>query len=153
MDRIEHWIDGKPVAGSGGETFETVNPENGQPLARVCSGTDDDVASAVESAHRAFADYGRLGPSAREQILLRAAELLQQRSGEFCESLIDEIGSPMAKAQMEIGIATRVLRANAAMARRMTGRTYASDVAGRWSHAVRRPLGVVAATRACRDES
>jgi len=59
--------------------------------------------------------------------------------------LIDEIGSPLAKAKMEIGIAARVLRANAGMARRVSGRTYQSDVPGRWSQAVRRPLGVVAA--------
>jgi acyl-CoA reductase-like NAD-dependent aldehyde dehydrogenase len=142
--RVEHWIHGTATTGQGDETFRALNPDNDRVIAEVCAGTCDDVVAAVESSWRAFEDWRNFGPSVREALLLRAAELLQRQADEFCDLLIEEIGSPLAKARMEVGIASRVLRANAGMARRMTGRTYPSDVTERWSLAVRRPLGVVA---------
>ncbi len=142
--QVEHWIHGTATAGQSDETFRSLDPENDKLIAEVRTGTRDDVAAAVESSRRAFEDWRQTGPSVREGLLLRAAELLQQHADEFCDLLIEEIGSPLAKARMEVGIASRVLRANAGMARRMTGRTYPSDVTERWSLAVRRPLGVVA---------
>ncbi|MCS7471559.1 aldehyde dehydrogenase family protein [Stieleria sp. ICT_E10.1] len=139
-----HWIDGEHHASSSARTFESLNPEDDSVIATAACGDAGDVALAVDSAAQAFQRFQELGPSQREAILLRAAELLQQRSANFRDLLIREIGSPVGKASMEIGIATRVLKANAAMARRMTGRTYSSDVPGRWSLGFRKPLGVVA---------
>ncbi|MCA9137306.1 MAG: aldehyde dehydrogenase family protein [Planctomycetales bacterium] len=147
---IEHWINGQSVASQSGRTFESTNPEDDSVIARASRGDAVDVAAAVHSAWSAFSQISGQGPSARESVLLRAAELLQQRSELFCDLLIRETGSPLSKAMMEIQIASRVLRANAAMARRMTGRTYSSDVAGpnnqmgRWSLGFRKPIGVVA---------
>lgn len=152
---IDHWIGGKHVGSAGlgasGKRFPIVNPDDDSVIGSGCHGEAADVAAAVEAAHQAFTTYSTLGPSAREAVLFKAAELLQQQSDAFCDLLIREIGSPISKARMEIAIATRVLKATAGMPRRMTGRTYSSDLPGssdipsRWSFAVRRPLGVVAA--------
>jgi acyl-CoA reductase-like NAD-dependent aldehyde dehydrogenase len=146
---VLHWINGDSVAGSSGTSFDDLNPENDSLIASVVRGDHADVRSAVNAAAESFEPYARLGPSAREGMLLRAADLLQRDAEDFRNLLVDEIGSPVAKANLEISIATRVLKANAGMARQMTGRTYASDVPGstagrgRWSIGFRRPLGVV----------
>lgn len=141
---ILHWIGGRALASRSGRTYESVDPEDDSLVAIAARGDADDVRTAVDSAAETWVDYSKLGPSAREGILLRAADLLQQQASEFRELLVREIGSPVTKAEMEIGIATRVLKANAGIARQMTGRTYSSDVPGRWSLGFRKPLGVVA---------
>lgn len=152
---IDHWINGNHVASESGCTFESLNPEDDSVIAVVSRGEAQDIAAAAQSSAKAFAVTSKQGPSAREAVLLRAADLLQQQSDSFCDLLIRETGSPVSKAMMEIAIATRVLRANASMARRMTGRTYSSDIAssdiagpqdpmGRWSLGFRRPIGVAA---------
>ncbi|MCD0458550.1 aldehyde dehydrogenase family protein [Roseiconus lacunae] len=141
---VLHWIGGKHRHSSCSATLINTNPETDERLSIVARGTAADVDAAVQSAANVQPGLAALGPSAREGILLRAAEILQRDRDAWAELLIQEIGSPITKAMMEIDIATRVLRANASMARRMTGRTYPSDVPGRMSIAIREPLGVVA---------
>ncbi|WP_182868930.1 aldehyde dehydrogenase family protein [Rhodopirellula sp. JC639] len=140
----DHWIAGTHHASRSDRTFESLAPEDDSVIARAARGDARDVTFAVDSAAAAFEAFRESSPSQRESILLHTAELLDQRSAQFRDLLIREIGSPVSKAMMEIGIATRVLKANAAMARRMTGRTYKSDVPGRWSLGFRKPIGVVA---------
>ncbi|MCC9599657.1 aldehyde dehydrogenase family protein [Stieleria sp. JC731] len=141
---VKHWIGGEYQSSSVSEHFVSFDPETDQQLCKVCCGTVAEVDAAVQAAATAQERSSGLGPSQREAILLRAADLLLRDQDQFIDLLIREIGSPISKAKMEIGIAARVLRANASMARRMTGRTYQSDIAGRMSLAIREPLGVVA---------
>ncbi|WP_161604394.1 aldehyde dehydrogenase family protein [Roseiconus nitratireducens] len=141
---IRHWIDAKPHGTESGRRFQSVNPEDGTVVAEALRGGADDVDKAVDAAHRAAEPMAQTTPSERETILLQAAALLQRDADEFCDLLIREIGSPIGKAKMEIEIATRLLKANAGITRRLTGRTYPSDIQGRWSLGFRRPIGVVA---------
>lgn len=52
MKKINHWINGKNVAGS--DTFHTTNPATGEVLAEVASGGADEINQAVEAAKAAF---------------------------------------------------------------------------------------------------
>ena len=142
--QVSHWIDSCPFTPPSCDWFETTNPDNNKTLARVARGTPDDVRLAVASAESAASRLAVTSPSEREAWLLTAAQVLERESDSFRELLIDEIGSPLAKANLEIGIATRLLRAHAGLARRSAGRSYQSDVQDRWSIGVRQPLGVVA---------
>ena len=141
---IDHWVAGANYQPASQRRFESSNPDNGQILAQVARGCSRDVDAAVTSAADCFLSYQATAPSFRERILLRAADRLEQDAKEFQEILIEEIGSPVSKAEMEINLSARVLRANASIARRLSGRTYPSDLHGRWSLGFRRPLGVVA---------
>ncbi|MEL6106003.1 MAG: aldehyde dehydrogenase family protein [Planctomycetota bacterium] len=141
---VSHWIGGRSVSSASGEWLESVDPDNGECLAKVARGTPDEVVAAVEAAEAMTTTLAATGPSEREAWLLSAAERLDREADSFREALIREIGSPLAKANMEIGIAARLLRAHAGLARRSGGQTYRSDVPGRWSLGFRKPLGVVA---------
>ena len=59
--------------------------------------------------------------------------------------MIDEIGSPLKKAEFEYGKALSMLRAASGMARQAKGEVIPSDHAGRLSISIRKPVGVVAA--------
>ena len=144
MNRLDHWIDGQPAASLSGETFEILRPLDDTVISKAARGSSADVEQAVASAHAAFARYQATTPSDREAWLLRSAELLERRSERLVEILIDEVGSPITKARREIATSIGVLRAAAGTVRRVTGDTLPTDVPGRLSLSLRRPLGVVA---------
>ncbi len=144
MHQLNHWIDGQSTAPESGETFDLLAPLDDTRIAVAARGSAGDVERAVTSAQAAFASYRATAPSDREAWLLRAAELLQQRSEPLCESLIDEVGSPITKARREITTSIGVLRAAAGAVRRVTGDTLPTDTPDRLSLSLRRPLGVVA---------
>ncbi|MCR9198632.1 MAG: aldehyde dehydrogenase family protein [Planctomycetaceae bacterium] len=138
------WINGQPHRPASPEIFEDANPLDDQAFARVVRGTPADIGLAVEAAAEAFHQHWQIGPSDREGWLLTAADLLQQRQQEFVDLLIDEVGSPITKARREIDTSVLQLRAAAGIPRRLAGKTLPTDVAGRVSLSVRRPLGVIA---------
>ncbi|MEQ9409427.1 MAG: aldehyde dehydrogenase family protein [Fuerstiella sp.] len=139
------WIAGQSVTSESGMWFDDLNPLDDSLYARAAAGTTADVHRAVVAADTAFQTFRRSRPAEREGWLLKAAELLQQQADEFVEILIDEVGSPITKARREVATATGVLRAAAGATRRLSGKTFPTDVPGRMSLSVRSPLGVVAA--------
>ena len=99
----------------------------------------------MQTAHAAFRNYGRTLASEREAWLSRAAGIMEGRREALVDLLIDEVGSPVGKAQFEVQYAIGCLRAAAGATRRVTGQTLPADLPGRFSMSVRQPLGVVAA--------
>jgi acyl-CoA reductase-like NAD-dependent aldehyde dehydrogenase len=144
IQEVKLWINGQARAAQAGATYLDNNPETDTPIARVARADAADVHAAVEAAHAAFATYAKTLPREREAWLGRAATLLEERSEAFAEILIQEIGSPMNKARFELSYAVNHLRAAAGIPRRMSGETLPSDTPGRFSMAVREPLGVFA---------
>ncbi|MEM9587302.1 MAG: aldehyde dehydrogenase family protein [Planctomycetota bacterium] len=144
MRTLGHWIDGREVPLGEASTLDVVNPDNDQPIARIADADCGSIDSAVLSAHQAFVNHRDTGPSEREAWLLEAADRLNERQEEFVEELIDENGSPITKARREVSTSINVLRAAAGACRRTTGDTFPTDVVGRFSLGIRKPLGVVA---------
>lgn len=142
--RVQHWIAGSDSMPADGACFTDHNPLDDSVYALAARGTAEDVDRAVRAADAAFATYGLSLPREREKILGRAADLLEQQRSEFIDILVDEIGSPIRKAQFELSLSSALLRAAAGMARLAGGKILPSDVAGRLSMATRSPLGVVA---------
>jgi acyl-CoA reductase-like NAD-dependent aldehyde dehydrogenase len=138
------WIGGEFRAATGAAVMLDRRPEDDAPYAEVAQASTNDVDLAVSAANTAFSSYRGTTPGQREAWLCKAAELLEQRAAQFVEVLIDEIGSPIAKAQFEIKYAIAHLRAAAGIPRRVAGQTLPSDVPGRFSMSVREPLGVFA---------
>lgn len=52
MKKINHWINGKNVAGS--DYFHTTNPASGEVLAEVAAGGEAEIHQAVAAAKEAF---------------------------------------------------------------------------------------------------
>lgn len=142
--QIDHWIDGRSVRPESDRYLDVRRPTDDRVIARAARGSRADVTRAVDSAESAFHVLRGVGPSEREGWLLAAAENLREHSEAFVELLIEEVGSPVTKARREIVTSVGVLRAAAGAARRTTGDTLPSDVGGRLSLGLRRPLGVVA---------
>jgi acyl-CoA reductase-like NAD-dependent aldehyde dehydrogenase len=69
-------IDGEWVDAASGKTFDTVNPANGEVLARVAEADKEDVDRAVTAARRAFESWSTQKPSKRTKLLLKIADAI-----------------------------------------------------------------------------
>ena len=58
MKKINHWINGKNVAGA--DYFHTTNPATGEVLAEVASGGEAEINQAVAAAKEAFPKWANL---------------------------------------------------------------------------------------------
>ncbi|MBX2838252.1 MAG: aldehyde dehydrogenase family protein [Gammaproteobacteria bacterium] len=145
ISTVDHFINGEDCPPDSGQYFDDRNPIDDSVYARAAQGNGKDMDKAAKAAHEAFATYRHSLINEREAWLCEAASILQRQKQEFIDILIDEVGSPVGKANFEVGLSIDLLRAAAGMARQVAGKTLPSDVPGRFSMSTREPIGVVAA--------
>jgi|TARA_X000000950_G_scaffold95851_1_gene120982 acyl-CoA reductase-like NAD-dependent aldehyde dehydrogenase len=138
------WIDGQEVLPSGGLYFDDINPSNQSIIAKVAKGTTADIDKAVAAAKKAFMSFSQTQAKDREAILSRAAALVERDKEEYLQLLIDEVGSPIMKAQFEVDYCINAFRAAAGVPRRLTGETMPLDRPGAFGMSVREPVGIIA---------
>ncbi|MGY6025126.1 aldehyde dehydrogenase [Streptomyces spinosirectus] len=94
-----HHIDGADEGG-GGAAFAAVSPRDGQVLTRVADAGAAEVDAAVAAARRAFdsGPWPRLAPADRGRLLLRVADLLEERRAELALTISLEMGKPVTDA-------------------------------------------------------
>jgi vanillin dehydrogenase len=141
---ITPFINGHAIEVEESRLTPVTNPATGRPFSRVFMAGPAEMRRAIEAAHAVKDLWGNTVAAERELILIRAADVLENKRQEIVELLIDEAGSTFGKAQFEISFTTNMLRASAGEARRIFGSVIPSDVPGLVSFAMRRPLGVVA---------
>jgi len=145
MKEYQLFIDNEYTASATGAYSDDLNPANNEVYARVQNAGKADVERILASSTRAFQTWKDVSPSAREKLLLNVADLMEERSKELAEVLIDEAGSTLLKAGYETHHTPVFLRSMAGECRRVKGETYLSDYPGVKSYCIRRPLGIVLA--------
>lgn len=93
-----HFIGGEWVGASGGETITQYNPATGEALARIQSGTPDDVRKAVAAARAAFPKWSRSTASERQELLMEIAARLKRRHADFARMESMNNGKPLSEA-------------------------------------------------------
>ena len=92
-----HFIDGVFCDSVDGQTFDVVNPATEEVVAHAARGQAADVDRAVAAAKASFDSgvWSRAKPSFRRDVLMRAADLIDERADEInlIESL--EMGHPV----------------------------------------------------------
>ena len=68
-----HYIDGAFVESHGREVMDIIRPTDGQVIARVTLGDEEDTRRAIAAAKRAFATFGRTTKEERAEHLAPAA--------------------------------------------------------------------------------
>ncbi|WP_324786033.1 aldehyde dehydrogenase [Streptomyces sp. H51] len=94
-----HHIDGTDEPGSGA-TFAVVSPRDGQVLTEAADAGQTEVDHAVAAARRAFdsGPWPRLAPADRGRVLLRLADLLEERRQDLALTVTLEMGKPITDA-------------------------------------------------------
>jgi aldehyde dehydrogenase (NAD+) len=82
--RYDLFINGKFVAPSKGEYFDTINPANEKKLAEVGLATSEDVDKAVRAARSVYEKtWSKMPAKERGKYIYRIARMLQERAREF----------------------------------------------------------------------
>jgi acyl-CoA reductase-like NAD-dependent aldehyde dehydrogenase len=144
IPQSELWIGGKQVKPGSNAYFEDLNPLDDSLYSRAALATVQDIDLAVQTAHNAFQSYRHVMARDREKWLSDAAALVERDAQEYIDILVDEVGSPLFKAQFEVDYCIRAFRAASGVPRRLHGNTLPSDRPGAFSMTVREPVGVVA---------
>jgi alpha-ketoglutaric semialdehyde dehydrogenase len=143
--RIGHWISDAEVFPSGAPSFEKRCPIDDRVIASVASGTEGDVAQALETATLAAESWGRIPAPRRGEVLGRAAALLRAREREFGEIIQRETGKPWKSAAAEVASSADLAVFMESEGSRLFGRTMTTPVLNRSVETIRQPVGVCAA--------
>ncbi|HEY4066134.1 MAG TPA: aldehyde dehydrogenase family protein [Burkholderiaceae bacterium] len=138
------YIDGVWRAGSEQQTSEDFNPLDGSLYARVAQASAADVDAAISAAHRARGAWAAMPASAREAILLKAADVVAASVDEIRDVLINESGSTFGKSMFEVFYCVDLLRVAAGAVRQVCGDTMPMTMPGQIGMTIRQPLGVIA---------
>lgn len=145
MQDYQLFIDNEYTPSASGVYTDDMNPATNEVYARVQNAGKADLEKILASSAKAFQTWKDVAPSAREKMLLKVADVMEARSKELAEVLIDEAGSTLLKAGYETHHTPNFVRSMAGECRRVKGETYLSDYPGVKSYSIRRPLGVVLA--------
>ena len=105
--RFGLFIAGEWMPGEG-ETFETLNPATGKPLARLAQATADDVDRAVGAARAAQPGWWALSGHARARYLYALARQIQKHSRLFAVLETLDNGKPIRESRdIDVPLAAR----------------------------------------------
>ena len=124
-------------------TFDRANPVTGDIATRAAAATVDDAIAAVEAAKTAFPAWSALGPNARRAALMKAADALDARAGDFVDAMMEEIGATEGWARFNIALSSAMVREAASLTTQIGGEVIPSDKPGCIAMAVREAAGVV----------
>jgi aldehyde dehydrogenase (NAD+) len=87
-----HYIDGAFVESHGREVMDIIRPTDGQLIAQVNLGDEEDTRRAIAAAQRAFATYGTSKPQERAEILRRLHRAASIRIDDLTTAMVEEYG-------------------------------------------------------------
>ena len=124
-------------------TFDRANPVTGDIATRAAAATVDDAIAAVEAAKAAFPAWSALGPNARRAALMKAADAIDARAGDFVDAMMEEIGATEGWARFNIALSSAMVREAASLTTQIGGEVIPSDKPGCIAMAVREAAGGV----------
>src|SRR3954452_5853037 len=140
-------IAGERTEGAANEGLDVVDPATEETIESVPRGTAQDVDSAVQAAHKAFAEWSRTDAEDRANLLRKAIALIERDRKGLVTSLVHEQAKPVTEAGGEVHHLLHGLNYYADLATKVRGSYQAlpSALSTAYGMVLRRPMGVVAA--------
>lgn len=144
------WIGGREVE-SGGGAHPVFDPATEQQIATVQLATAQDVDRAVQAARSALSGpWARFTADERTQVMLRFADLIEQRSQLIAELAVLDNGMPIAIGESCPMFCSLFLRYYSGWPSKIAGQTLPSAALGKradelFAYTAREPVGVVGA--------
>ncbi len=135
-------IDGEERAAMSGRTFERRDPFTDEVASVSPASGLDDAKAAIAAASAAFPEWSRTGPGARRALLLKAADIMEAKVGDFTKLMIEEIGATAPWAGFNVMLASGMLREAASMTTQITGEVIPSNKPGTLAMGIRQAAGV-----------
>ena len=142
-ENFKNFIGGQWIAPATGAYFENRNPADREDIIGCFprSGPDD-VARAVASAQRGFAQWSRTPAPVRGEVLHRVGDLLVERKEMIARAMTREMGKVLAETRGDVQEGIDTAHYAHTEGRRLFGRTVPSELRNKWAMSFRRPIGV-----------
>ncbi len=144
MYPVHHHIGGRVQPSTSGRTADIYNPALGQVQGQVDLGTPAELDLAVVAAQAAFPAWSAQPPLARARVMFKFLAILQQRSTELAELIVQEHGKTLPDALGEVARAIEVVEFATGIPQLMKGEFTDQIARGIDAWSMRQPLGVVA---------
>ncbi|HEY2217411.1 MAG TPA: aldehyde dehydrogenase family protein, partial [Solirubrobacteraceae bacterium] len=135
------------VAAADGQSFETLDPASGQPIARVALGGPQDVDRAVRAARQALeaGPWATLAPSGRAAAIYALADALVEHAEQIAQLEALDNGKPAKLAQaVDVELSATHLRYFAGWPTKIEGGVLPVSAPNMLCYTRREPVGVCA---------
>jgi len=138
------YIDGRYQESTGNETFDAINPANGEVIATLQNATAEDVDLAVSAARQGQKVWAAMTAMQRSRILRRAVDILRERNDELAAMETADTGKPLSETTaVDIVTGADVLEYYAGLIPALEGQQIPLRDSA-FVYTRREPLGVVA---------
>lgn len=98
MQKILNYINGEYVEPLSGEWLDNYNPSNGEVYAQIANSNSEDVESAYRAAKEAFPKWSNTTIEERSRILLKIADLIEEKLDDLAKAESKDNGKPLSLA-------------------------------------------------------
>lgn len=146
LTSYELYVDGSWIPSHSGQTYDTTNPFDGTPWARVPEGDDVDVDRAVAAATAAQeGEWGSFTGFERATLMRRLATILERDAGELAQLETRDNGKLIRETSAQTKALAQWLNYFAGIADKLEGEVIPSDRSNFLIYTRHEPVGVVAA--------
>ncbi|RZL82403.1 MAG: CoA-acylating methylmalonate-semialdehyde dehydrogenase [Rhodococcus sp. (in: high G+C Gram-positive bacteria)] len=142
-DVISHWLDGKPFAGTSGNTAPVTNPATGAVTGQVALASVEDARAVIDAAAAAFPSWRDTSLAKRTQVIFKFRELLNERKGELAEIITSEHGKVVSDALGEVSRGQEVVEFACGIAHLLKGGMTENASTNVDVSSIRQPVGPV----------
>jgi len=144
MNRISHWIDGKVVESTSGNSAPVFDPATGEQTSAVDLASVAEVDTAVAAAKAAFPAWRSASLSKRAEVMFRLRELVDANRKEIASLLTAEHGKVLSDSLGEVARGLENIEYACGIPQLIKGDYSEQAASGIDVYSIRQPLGVVA---------
>ena len=143
---LKNYVNGAFVPAWNGNLRAFHNPADNSQLGEAAESSVEDVDKAIHAAREAFDNgpWPRTPAAERAARLLKLADLIETRSGDFVEMETRNCGKPLRESRFDVADATACFRYYAGLATKPQGQTFEVGDPGIVCQTIREPIGVCA---------
>ena len=143
-ETIELLINGEWRKGDGGGQ-DILNPADESVIGWCPHASAEELDMALAAADEGFKVWKDMTPLARQKIMSKAADLMDERVDHIAEFLTREEGKPHGESKIEMGFVSDLTRWYGEEGKRAYGRLIPARILGARQMAIKEPIGPVAA--------
>ena len=98
MQKILNYINGAYVEPLSKKWLDNYNPSNGEVYSQIANSNADDIEKAFQAAKAAFPKWSNTTIDERSKILLKIADLIEEKLTELAEAEAKDNGKPLSLA-------------------------------------------------------
>jgi malonate-semialdehyde dehydrogenase (acetylating)/methylmalonate-semialdehyde dehydrogenase len=144
MREINHWINGRAIAGTGDRRLPVYDPATGDQQAYVTAATADETNRAVATALAAYPAWRAQSLSRRAEVMFHFRDLVDANRKEIAALLSSEHGKTIADADGEVARGLENVEFATGAPHLLKGGYSEQASRGVDVYSIRQPLGVVA---------